>query len=415
MSYFLHDIRLLTIIFLILYGPRLINFDVMQASNVVFAFFYFSYCAFYIFINKKLSGEILAFTILSFSSMLYFILVTIINNSPDLTGVQLIIKLVLYFIVCRGVIYLYRKEYGLKYDYYLICHIIFATFINAIFVIVNFLSRDFRLISGKYIYLDDGNSHWIESGFRVFDVSMGGGASASFAFFMVFLLGIIKIKDLNLACRLMVMTIGISTIFLGRSGFLMSLSVYVFYQLIGIGIRRMFFLGFIFIISCIAFYYVDLNRKWLLWIFEFYFSYLEGGAFETKSSSAIKDMYFYPHELSTLLFGNGSFGRNVLLEYLPSDVGYIRVIWAGGLIGVFLLYWMVFFDFIYNHSITKLLYNKRSLFSFIFVISILLINAKELYVAPRGGGVLCYLVIFLFCTKRYSYEDRIFNTQYISK
>ena len=51
---------------------------------------------------------------------------------------------------------------------------------------------------------------------------------------------------------------------------------------------------------------------------------------------AVQKMYLLPTDVSTLLIGEGTLGRDAF-QYLASDVGYVRILFAAGLLGSTLL------------------------------------------------------------------------------
>lgn len=61
--------------------------------------------------------------------------------------------------------------------------------------------------------------------------------------------------------------------------------------------------------------------------------FLEEG--KTDSTARIGGMYFLPNDLLTLLFGSSNLGRGDL-GYIASDVGYVKLIFAVGIIGLVL-------------------------------------------------------------------------------
>ena len=78
--------------------------------------------------------------------------------------------------------------------------------------------------------------------------------------------------------------------------------------------------------------------------FEGFFSLIETGHWETGSNNVLKDMYIWPDNAQTWIFGDGYFNNprndpNYLGEvthgyYMHTDVGYLRFIYFFGLIGL---------------------------------------------------------------------------------
>ena len=57
---------------------------------------------------------------------------------------------------------------------------------------------------------------------------------------------------------------------------------------------------------------------------------------ESGTVRAVQKMYLLPTDVSTLLVGEGTLGRDAF-QYLASDVGYVRILFAAGLLGSALL------------------------------------------------------------------------------
>lgn len=104
--------------------------------------------------------------------------------------------------------------------------------------------------------------------------------------------------------------------------------------------------------------------------FEMFVNYFETGSASTASSDHLKDMYdTYPTEIKTWVIGDGYYADplNKALYYMNIDVGYLRLIFYCGLIG------MVIF-FYYQYSLLSTInantngeYKQFLIFIFIFV------------------------------------------------
>jgi hypothetical protein len=57
---------------------------------------------------------------------------------------------------------------------------------------------------------------------------------------------------------------------------------------------------------------------------------------ESGTVRAVQAMYLLPHDVTTLLIGEGSLGRDAF-RYVASDVGYVRIVFGAGLLGSALL------------------------------------------------------------------------------
>lgn len=80
--------------------------------------------------------------------------------------------------------------------------------------------------------------------------------------------------------------------------------------------------------------------------FEPIFNYIEGGEFATSSSQMLKNMYVFPESIKTWIIGDGYFNNpnthdpyyvgqsSVFGYYMGTDVGYLRLVFYFGLIGM---------------------------------------------------------------------------------
>jgi hypothetical protein len=96
----------------------------------------------------------------------------------------------------------------------------------------------------------------------------------------------------------------------------------------------------------IAYSEIENYSRLIQWSLELYFRYEDQGTIATGSTNIVLDrMYFLPEGLVSTLFGVGDFGR--LEPALPSDVGYVLIIFGVGVLGVMSMM-MVFAYFTYK-------------------------------------------------------------------
>lgn len=81
------------------------------------------------------------------------------------------------------------------------------------------------------------------------------------------------------------------------------------------------------------------------WAFELFTNFLETGELTTNSSSGLDDMFIFPKDLDTLLFGAGQ------MEFAGTDVGYSRTIFWVGIPGA--LYFYLYQMYLAKLSFTK--------------------------------------------------------------
>jgi hypothetical protein len=73
------------------------------------------------------------------------------------------------------------------------------------------------------------------------------------------------------------------------------------------------------------------------WAFELFNNFLRTGKLQTKSSSGLEEMFIFPQDLHTLLYGRGR------MEFHGTDVGYSRMLFWTGVPGTIIYYGVQFF------------------------------------------------------------------------
>lgn len=73
----------------------------------------------------------------------------------------------------------------------------------------------------------------------------------------------------------------------------------------------------------------------LSWAFELIINYMDSGKLETASTNDLKTLFIYPDNESTWIFGDGKFVNADGSYYKHTDVGFLRIIYGLGLIGLF--------------------------------------------------------------------------------
>lgn len=114
-----------------------------------------------------------------------------------------------------------------------------------------------------------------------------------------------------------------------------------------------------------------INNKMYEWGMEFF---LKGGK-STSTNTLLKMWTIIPYNIVTLFFGDGEW-KIGNAYYMNTDVGYLRIIWYVGIIGL-LLFFLLIFNF--TNSIFKMKYfidrNKKILIYFL-VMLLLVVNLK---------------------------------------
>ncbi|MFW0702805.1 hypothetical protein ACN09M_07270 [Aliarcobacter butzleri] len=256
----------------------------------------------------------------------------------------------------------------------------------------------------------------IETSIRATGLSYGTGDALSFIQAFSFLCGlyIIYYKKQYFINIVFLALIFISIMFIGRTGLVISIIgaiLYSFFLLKDTIIPITKFISislFLLIIFIFIGFQISDERflRIINWAFEFYFSFVNDGSFETSTTSVLRDMYFLPYKELTILFGEGyymhPFDKDI--NYIHSDSGYIRTIFFGGfftLILLILFYLYILFIF------KKFLSNKEFIFIFVFFVLLFIVQYKIpiLYYGTTMRMIFILLIVSYFIKyKNLEYE-----------
>jgi hypothetical protein len=104
--------------------------------------------------------------------------------------------------------------------------------------------------------------------------------------------------------------------------------------------------------------------------FEFIYNYKESGKLTTASTESLKDMYIFPSELKTYFIGDGYFRnpQNPNYFYKDTDVGYLRMIYYFGILGLILF---IIYEYILYHKLA-ISSTNRNLYMNLFLLTLIL-------------------------------------------
>lgn len=354
----------------------------------------------------------------------YFLLLTIITKNNNFVFVQQSIWLVLEGVVGAFLMYNYLNS---KYSFEGILRQLglVITLQSVIIIVVFFIPRLREIIDSFLVVTDERQL----SAYRMRGFSNGGGAGLSYVQSLGMLInGVLMIFDAKARRRYLfsAILILISQLFIARTGLLFScmLLLSIFFQesfnrkslrklagqvVIGTVLVIAIFKIFISLMSDqtrVVFEQLVLTRA-----FEFYYNYEESGSLETRSTNVLEKMYFLPDDDLGLLFGKGlwdaagqnsstvTFGRKV-----SSDVGFVRMIFAFGII-LTIVYYSMFIFFL------KELYQSSSGKKIFFLLLVLLMlfalgETKEPFLM-RMSGTIKILIIFYGLVIFNGYNNKI--------
>lgn len=130
------------------------------------------------------------------------------------------------------------------------------------------------------------------------------------------------------------------------------------------------------------------------WALELFTNYFEKGKLRTSSSDALEYMFILPEDFNTLLYGRGS------LAFFGNDIGYIRMIHYGGIIGTVAFY-------LFGLVVIFLSWSKDKMTNILLImiyIYVLLINIKGL--TELNSTFYLFFFFFMF-HKYYKFRPRV--------
>jgi hypothetical protein len=132
----------------------------------------------------------------------------------------------------------------------------------------------------------------------------------------------------------------------------------------------------------------------LPYAFEFVFSYIAGNGFRSASTDELATMFVLPNDLSSWLFGDGYFLSADGMNYMNTDIGYLRILFYVGLVGSFLIYsWYFMIACACIHGGRSLV---RRVFFAALLGSIFISNIKFPFVLDNVS--IGFFLLFLFAT-----------------
>lgn len=123
------------------------------------------------------------------------------------------------------------------------------------------------------------------------------------------------------------------------------------------------------------------------WAFELFNQAKSGRGFQTNSSNGLYEMFYAPEDFRTFLIGNGS------MKFFGSDVGYTRLWYHSGLLGIVIY-------FLFGFYIVKKTWTKDWTINFIMLmiaVDSMLMNIKGL----TDLNMVLYLFFFYFMFYKY--------------
>lgn len=322
-------------------------------------------------LNELLNDKFVKYTFLSwiFISVYYYGITVFLGKY---SWVFLYQRFLFFFECIIGayllVFYLYRK-YSIQQIYAML---IYVFFLQSLFIFISFISDSFRTFTNDIMVVEDERAL---TATRTRGFSTSANAALSYlqslgVFFSASYLLIFKREQRNrissIIAVMSIIVIPLSTIFVARTGLLFALLFVVSYSVQYIVRNKSLgkVVAYTTLLSIVIIFVVNnyklfipqdkvylLESRVLNRAFEAMESYNEQGKFETNSTNTlVEDMFFLPQNDLTLLFGEGVWDasrvdRGGMGRKVTSDVGVIRLIFAGGILLALMFYFQFFVYF----------------------------------------------------------------------
>lgn len=367
-------------------------------------------------VNKEWKFLFLLFLV----SFLYTILVLLYSGSMDLTFLRMHIDYFLTFFILIPTLYLLFFESMSKNEGFnvLIRLLILVGLIQAIVMISMLILPNFQ----KFVFgfIDTNGAHIrFESDFRYRAIGLTGFASYSMAVSQCFILYLfVYLWTNNQSAKEFIISL-FSFFIILASALLSARTSFIFilplYTLIGTAAlirfrpklsKKLFYVLFATVLlSSVAFVYFSviesaLYRRLYSWMFELFLNLIESGSFSTQSTDSLSSLFFIP-SMSTIFWGDGKYLLNGAY-YMETDVGFLRVLLYGGVVGSFLFYAPFFYLFYLGFKTTKIQFGFFvALLFLIFSLAFFVINIKG-SIFFDGFNTLKLVGIFVFVSSMLS-------------
>jgi hypothetical protein len=321
------------------------------------------------------------------------------------------IRIIITFLGGIAIVYEYRRKYKDQYINKLILSVYTIICFHAGIIVLMYLNENLRLliyeITGAYNIVN--LNYPFLHGYRISGLTYGLSQTSviqMYPLIMVFkVIEIIGKSFKNFVIILASTTLSLISIFLtGRSGLFLFIVLFPVLMILMKKVKAKTLIRSI-ILSGILFFLLYgivgiLNSMNLSILPSSFISYNLNQAKEafflftnneSQTVEAIKTMYFLPNESMIFLFGSSSIGRSEYL-YISSDVGFIKLIFAIGVFGLF-LYMLPFIRFIKLAFIARKKDLNYSSLVLVMLLSSLLLNFKELAIYTRSQWSIQSLLI----------------------
>jgi len=385
-----------TVLFFYIYAVRFVFLPV--STRVLFGIIGFIILAIEVLqykVKLKLNKQLLYFLVLLFLIPFIALISIGINQTSDIEFVKypisiLTILFASYF-VAKVLSKFYRKLEFQNVSLLIINIILIQSIIAFMMYLIPEL-RDF-LLRIQNLSPDDKEriSYFFE--FRIIGFgTMFFGAGVISGFGLITIGALIRLYSINskqlmiLSIKfLIILVVGMimarTTLIGGLLGLMMIFMPKAFKATISMFKKRIFFVSVIVVVPSILvtiLYFLvpkvgEILKPVFNFAFEIFINYFEGGKLESESTNQLKNMYIFPNSIATWIIGDGFWANpSGSGYYMHTDVGYLRLIYYFGLIGLFNYLLMQFFAI---RAVFKK-YNLSTMFYLTVFCYLLILNLK---------------------------------------
>lgn len=416
--------KIVTLLFFLIFSP----FLVVGGITVHLPYYYMLLlCIFYTYgaiKNGVRRNEIILITI-SFLPLYYFLSNAFFHNVYDILVIYESI-LNVAFVICAIQLVKYTKSNSFDIALYELMRGVFVVgVIHAVIMILVFIIPTFQNFLYSYVYINEVGKEFLELSYRSPGLTTAGGDGLSVFQSISLVFGLylyLNHKGMDTLVRMLLYIISfavliISILLSGRTGFVIfAVGAWLIFsnKILVFSINRKLFFRVLFVLSMLLliiitlFTFLESSQYSRLFFraFELVINLVSHGEISSGSTDDLLTMYFLPDAKNQLLFGDGNFGRSESLPFLHSDVGYVRILFGGGVLGLFILFLPVFIMYLYLYFKVKVV-ECRFVLNFIFI-TFVVVNFKVLFVFPSSLGIkLLYLFFVFFICSEDRYDSKL--------
>ncbi len=149
-------------------------------------------------------------------------------------------------------------------------------------------------------------------------------------------------------------------------------------------------------------------KRMVDWVFEVFINFVNSGTFSTSSSDSLKTLFFVPQEL-TIIFGDGKYLLPSGEYYMHTDVGFLRVLLFGGILGSLIFYApFVYLYYLFFRKSKNILGYRNSIAFAGYSLLIFVVNIKG-SVFFDGFITQKLIIIFTFSILLFDRQRRAFS------